>query len=470
MTLFLILLFSFAGITYADVNKEHAKYFKCYGQLVRQRLPKDDSQRPFILAGKLTGAEACRRLLKRAKFGENLLLERPKDKVALAILKTMQSFHNQWFPRFNFNVKTQDYSNTNVFDFNEMGYHLTHALFAPEGKYADIFTDKTSFLGVRRSKVENKYANDRDIMGERYPINDPNRKWKVGGTKDDPSEFSKEYFWRPTLVSFGQLIGLKRHKPKADYFQRIIVDQLAGWIDLKYPAFNGVMGTIPFLLLNAGQSQRTMDGGQFLHRRWSTSLFESLLCRSLPHVRAMDVKGKANPSSQLSFRKKEKCMQCHISMDNLAGLTRNLELTNTGEISHTEFTFRAVYKHPVTLPSQDVWPDKDPYFYQRPPSGRLVFRTLDGTLIDQHLNHPNELGKYLSQLNDPYICAAKRYFHFYTGVDVDLYDFKEYSVGKEEKRKLSWRNFVVHQGKLLKQHQSLMQLSQNIFESEFYGQ
>jgi hypothetical protein len=82
--------------------------------------------------------------------------------------------------------------------------------------------------------------------------------------------------------------------------------------------------------------------------------------------------------------------------------------------------------------------DTDTQFKNRVPTGRLFYRSYDGTLVDLALDPAQAgeanrtewtgddglaaLGKHLSQSKDLYVCAASRMIEHFTGVKVNLSD------------------------------------------------
>ncbi|MBT3586286.1 MAG: hypothetical protein HN509_15370 [Halobacteriovoraceae bacterium] len=90
-------------------------------------------------------------------------------------------------------------------------------------------------------------------------------------------------------------------------------------------------------------------------------------------------------------------------------------------------------------------------------------------LIHKRLKGPGELGPTLSGLDDSYLCASKKYFKFFTGIDVHLYDFKTTSVPAHQKAYLKYRQFIIKVGRQLRKDQSLEKLIERILNSEFYS-
>ena len=172
--------------------------------------------------------------------------------------------------------------------------------------------------------------------------------------------------------------------------------------------------------------------------------------------------------SKIGFRKKEACMNCHHSIDNLSTVTRNLVQFNAGEVLGNAFTFRAIQEFPVKKRQKIGVRDFDLDFYQRPPAGLLTFRSLAGDLISKKLGSPSQLGTELAQLDDSYACAAKRYFNFFTGINVFLYDFNNFKVSEANQKYIIVRKFVLELGRKLKKHQSLHRTIEEIISSPYY--
>ncbi|MBT5095185.1 MAG: hypothetical protein HOM21_13110 [Halobacteriovoraceae bacterium] len=317
-------------------------YYRCYSQIVRARPLQTDPLLVEVQKNRLSGASACMQLLRKARLSKEGLLLRPKDKLSQEILKTLQLLHNSWFPRYEFNESTQDYINTNFYDSNEMGYHLTYGLLSEGQQFKTLFTRRGSFTGVREKGKTSQFANTPDISGKLLPL-DPKQGilFKVGGKNEHFGE-GGSYFWKPKLIEFGNLIGLKKMKADRNRFVRMEEGHRDRMVDMNYPAFRGVMGTKAYLLLNAGHTDSTVDGGKVLHRRWATSVFSDLLCRSLPVIRRADSLFHKKEKSQFSFRKQEACVHCHASSDTLAKLTRNLENFNFGDVD-INYTGRAIF-------------------------------------------------------------------------------------------------------------------------------
>ncbi|MNL24061.1 hypothetical protein D3C87_1454840 [compost metagenome] len=120
------------------------------------------------------------------------------------------------------------------------------------------------------------------------------------------------------------------------------------------------------------------------------------------------------------------------------------------------------------------WPSADVAdFHLQQPSGRLYFRSATGALVDRSVANIAGLGKAMSETEDYYLCAAKRYFEFMTGIQVPLYDRTDprnaelnQALSKEA---IADRVFVEDLAKGLRSSQSVIQMVEDIMKSPYYS-
>ncbi len=401
----------------AEMREDLFQYKRCYSQFIRERIPDNDRLLKSIEAKQMSGKEACLSLIS---------FQNKK------VLKTFQSFHRQWFPSYDLNIATQDYTATDFYDVNEMGYHLTNALFNSHTPFSFVVTNPESFSGVREAGLQPKYLFEDGLATtyERFGA----RIWNRG---DENS------LWKPKLVEFGTLISLSSNSGGKNFLVKNKTEH-----DANKSLGAGVIGTIPYILMNSGQGEKVMDGGLKVHRRWSKSIISDLLCRDLPVVKKEDALSSVDKSSPIAFRRKVECMQCHVSMDNMAGVIRNVELYNTDKDGFLRNTLRGAFVHKIESGSKK--------YFNQSTTGRVLFRNYRDELIDAKFSGIADVGTWISSLDDFYACSAKKYFSFLTGIDVDLM-----KTGEE-------RDFVVRLGLNLKKHQSAKQLVSEIIESDYY--
>ncbi len=448
----------------ASVLTEKEIFYRCYSQFVRARPSATDPILEKISSGQLKATDACLKILSEADLNEKGTFASVAEwkKRAAAVLRTFQSFHMTWFPAKELIRQETETPSVNLFDVNEPGYHLTYNLFAKEQKYSDIVTRPYSFRGIRYSREKEKFIAELDGPGKYLGLND--FKWATG---------KKGAFrpWNPKLISFGQLEGIRAMEKGQN---PIRVEEPWTKTELDFDATDsigaGILGTIPYVLMNTTQNgSMPSDGGLNMHRSWSKAVFSDLLCRTLPVARLEDVKKNVEPESYLPFRKKAECMQCHSTMDPFAGTLRNFEELRTAGIEGDVFSPRVLAQLKATLPDNNGVPPENDKFYLHAPKGKLFFRNYLGALINKDINGLTELGAEIARQDDLYICAAKRYFHFMTGIDVELGDFSQPPLSETDPATKVYQDFVIQLGLHLRNHQSLKKLVEEILRSKFYS-
>jgi hypothetical protein len=95
-------------------------------------------------------------------------------------------------------------------------------------------------------------------------------------------------------------------------------------------------------------------------------------------------------------------------------------------------------------------------------------RSYDGTLINLDVTSLADLGTKLADTNDLYVCAAKHYYQFLTGIDANLSDPGNPSTAAFTPGETFHRNNVINLGLSLKSDQSLRELFRRIFESSAF--
>lgn len=446
----LILLWFQAGYS---AQSDVFRFNRCYSQFTRHKVSAQNKLLLKVRESKISGTDACLQLLSEANFNENGLIKNENNE-ALSVLRTFQSFHRSWFRAYNLNVLTPDYAVTDFFDSNEMGYHVTLSLFYDDYKFANIVTSKSSYKGVRKANALPTYIFD-DQLG--IPTL-RNRIW----TRGDKNP------WKPKLISFGSLIGIEKInagenmlKVKLGEDANIKPDSDEGrdiYIDANKSLGAGVLGSVPYLLLNSGQYKDHMDGDLKIHRRWSKAVLDDLLCREMPVLKKEDVENLVDAKNTIAFRRSTQCMQCHATMDNMAGVIRNVQLFNTSQIL-TKNIVRGIFIHRTR--------DSSVKYYNQAPTGSIYFRDYDNKLVKQNFESLEDFGKWLAGTDDLYLCTAKKYFSFLTGLNVNIIT-PENATEQSDKENSEKRAFLLAQAKEFKNHQSLKKLISNIIDSSYY--
>jgi|GEM_PF-1905084 len=233
----------------------------------------------------------------------------------------------------------------------------------------------------------------------------------------------------------------------------------------------GLIGTQAYLLGNNDKSG-PVTGGTNAYRVWAKNVLSDLLCRTVPVLRSSDVLNLnlVQPSSNLPFRQGISCMQCHGSMDPMAGAIRQLRV---GYAAYQDGSGGIGVKYYAPAAGVNTQPaaaypemGEDASFYKRPPDSGLLYRSYDGTLVSKSVTGLRELGQALAQTNDLYVCAAKHYYKFLTGIDADLSDLTDpINAPQLTDGQMNFRKKVIALGMQLKQDQSLRSMIRSIIAS-----
>ncbi len=453
------------GRSLADFKlSEAAIYYRCHSQFSRKRPTENDAYLKLIKEKKISSTEACMKIIDESNMdgsGKLLSSSLVNDR-AMLTLRTFQLFHMSWFPNKDFVRQEVENSTTNLFDANEMGYNLTYNLFGPKVKYSEIVTRSTSFRGVRDQSNSATYLLDPRSDGGYELLT--KFKWGLGVEKN------VQLVWNPTLIQFGKLTGLKPLLAKENMASHYHApDKIKLNFSVSSSLGGGILGNASYLMLSSNlKLNESSDGGLNMHRSWSKAIFSDLLCRNLPVIRKEDAIFSVQKNSSIPFRKEESCMQCHASMDPMASTIRNVLFTNLADFNKNYFSPRSIVIF-QTSEKREYFNslDTDSKFHLRPPNGKLYYRNYNGILVDKNVSGVKELGAALAGTDDLYLCAAKRYFEFLTGVNVHVEDFS-IEKNKLNPKTLKYRNFVIELGKQLKKNQSLKTLIRNIIDSPYY--
>ncbi len=430
-----------------NIERELLRFNRCYAHLVRSVVPENNIYIPLIKKRAINGTEACLHLFESSKLDESGQVSKTADgkysKEAKAILKTMNDFHRSWFPVYNYTTAVPigecfSKANYSLYNNGEMALHITNALFNKNVPYSSIVTNRESFEAIRDDRSN---GNMSITMASTTQVVAPN---KVSFT--------------PKYMPTGDIVGTRPLAPE------VFPDSY----DFRSSAGGGILGTVPYLILNSGRNNfETIDGGTRQHRRWSQNVFSNLFCRDIPVVRSSDAVVKVQSSSNLPFRKGISCMQCHSSIDPMAQVQRNRILKYSNGCEAGSFSY--ILNENITKPQESleqIENDKD--FYLRPPKGHFYFRTYNGNLLNQEVEGLDGLGDYMATVDDLYICAAKRYFQFFTGIDVPMFDSGDFQAPKLSSKQSQYRRMVIDMGLDLKKNQNLEMLMNKIISSQAY--
>lgn len=459
-------------------------YQKCFGLLAGSRVDSKDPILKKILAKKISGADGCMELVSLGDLDEKTGLLKVKSSQSKRVLKTFNDFHRNWFSQYDFTTDTNCSRGTDeLFDSGEAAYFVTKSLFS-NSPYSSIVTSNQSLMAIRDSNTEAKRIRNTYHLTPSLR-SAANRKLIIGQPDKEASDSENEFpHATPKLVDTGELVGIK--SKHSDPIAGLAVFDDRGKLNNNLPAEldihknwgAGAISSVSYLLMNSGRGEKfRSDGGMDLRRRWSQHLIKDLLCRDLPVVRIADALPylDSQGSSSLPFRGGISCMQCHSTMDQMARTTRNLIRERSANSCDQDAGFSFAYIREATVdqpPHQNEkgeWIDvSDKDYYRRPPEGKLYYRTSKGELLNQDVANIDELGEALAQNDDLYICAAKRYVQFFTGVDIPMFDPGDINAPDVNQAEQDYINFVHELGEDLKKDGNLKKLIKKIVSSKTF--
>ncbi len=493
-----------AQTAYAHQTKlsEVALFHRCYAHLTRLRPPKNHPILAQVAAGTKTAINGCLEVLDRAKFSDAGELP-VKDKEAVAVLTTLYHFHRSWFAVNDFIGTPQTYTDGEFKhnDATEGALALTLALFDHNARnYSDVITTMPSVRATRslgpfvranppaalEASKPHVGLQRGDLWGIKQWSSDENNVWY--GQKGTP------------FVTFPVPYRSYTFESKRSYGGGAIGFQSYFWMNSGFPS-NGDSD-------NANEARSSVSNASIrMHRRWAKNVLHDFLCRDIPVLRTSDVNTMVEEyltafkdvNPKIPFRQSTSCMSCHATIDPMAATVRNLIFLQAAKIVTVDGKGKYDYldwnedgqtlesagdKHSATnFVNVSVAAETKPYhllhrtsdFFRRPPNGYLRYRSYDGTYVEEPIvgtvnntDGVTKLGQILAQKKDYYVCAASRYFEYFTGIKPILYD-----PGDPRNPALSdadkyYKNMVINLGTRLQSHQRLRTLIQEILSSEIY--
>jgi hypothetical protein len=426
-----------------------------------------------VRKGVITGSFACRQLLERASLDKDGVLK-SNNEVAQNILLNFQKVHNNWFNEWNFFTSMSTWGTFEILDPGVMGLYFTRSLFDENFSLKQILKGNESFEGYRESKFPQQYLQHKFKDEPRYKVAD--YKFVFGHSFD--GEYKN---WNPQRVPTGKLMGVKRIPYNRDILPIMVnskdnqeeirpAKELKVNKDIHKGLGGGLLGNENYISLNLGQELGTsMDGGRVIPRRWAAAVVKELLCRELPVVPIITAKKFVQKNSSLSFRKEASCMGCHTTMDNLAYLARNVEQgysADAGGDGMIHSTHLRTYYPKKYLKAEMKAPDKDKDFHLRPAHGRFIYNDVYNKAYDVKVESLDQLGEIITNLDDFYLCTAKKYFKFLTGSDVSMDIF---GASKLSKKELYYKQLLESSAREMRKTGDLKDGLNSLINSEVYS-
>lgn len=453
MRLVAILAFVLSFCAQAEQLTELALFYRCYSHLTQSRPALNDTLTMQVINKTKTAIQACTEVLNSVSFNSSGVIATDNERNRI-VLNNFHRLHASWFQIKAFAEVGNTRENQGMIetgDTSTPAAYVTRSLFSPTTNYSTIATSTESLRVLRtadnptqvgnltKSSFQAVFTNFQ--FSGRGPIigvvPSGNPVWNYSAKKNSTGELVTGSYYR--------------HR--------------------NYGA--GFLGTSDYMLMTVETDKRyNSDGGVKVPRKWARSLLNDLLCRSLPLVRDADVTSFVVPTSTVPFRQSTTCVKCHATMDRMAFTIRGFGYAGVGGTAYTPSTgslFVNMRSPKSTLASETGWPAvADTNFYLRPPNGVLYYRSYSGNLINQPLSGLQDLGNKLAAQDDMYICLAKRYYEYFTGVSAVIQDPGDPQAEATTDAEDIHRNIVINLGRSLKSHQSPKRLILDILNLPHY--
>lgn len=492
-----MLLFSIAK---GQTLSEGALFNRCYSHLTGHPVPIGNAQMAQVKAGTLKALDACSAILDKTDLDVSGPLVNRGDLEARRVLSNFNSFHRSWFSA-NTVEQIQDFNNeisngtTDIYDSTEPALAITRAVFMRGARYSEVMTYDAGLHAIRE---QNEAV--RSYFG--WTVNFPGRRTYGNNTILDqniinyrgPAGFTGGSDGSILLgmpkIEVGDLVGIRR---KTEFFAvpNVSLEPLGrDFRGSDQPALSynynfyqtmggGVLGMPIYILLNYGQARAVhSDGALKLPRRWAQTNMQSFMCASLPALRESDVAQFVVGNSSVPFRNSTSCVMCHANLDQMASTLRNTVMGNSdfAQLSLTGAGAKTALMLPryhADLGAYTAWSSEPvPNYHRTAPTGKLYFRSMTGELVNRSVNNVAEMGQAMAETKDLYYCAAKRYFEYFTGISVSMYDRTNpanaslnASLSDEA---VADRKFVEGLGEELRTTQSVRQMMKKIMSSSYY--
>lgn len=451
--------FSYQGAAETLTNLQ--VFSRCYSQITQKRLPDNHALVAAVQAGTKGPIDACMEVFDKAKFSAltNTRIANTNDVEAKAVLQTLHKVHTSWFDKKDVTPVASTVASAGLADIldNEIpAMHFTRALFKPNADIREVLTGTISLKPIRTNM-------------------DPTQGPKSKRPKTD-------HIFRASTVfaAMGELFGIRtlanNELLKTYSYLNSAGTEITGPANLGTHLGGGILGEQIYLVQNFGLGfQANSDGAEVVPRRLGRAIFNDLLCRTLPVIRSEDatpfVLYSPGPLTA-SFRTSSGCTRCHASMDRISSVARNLEYFSRAALGANLGFEIMINRGPVAgVAAETAWPSQaDANYFKRPPNGVLYFRNQRGTLVNRNVTSLGTLGTAITEQDDFYSCAAKRYYRYFTGIDVDIGDVDDPSAGIFlSPRDIFHRNRVLQLGADLRTSRSTRDLIERILRLPSYS-
>jgi hypothetical protein len=440
--------------SHAEPLSQLAIFMRCYAQFTQLRASSTDPLYVAVANGSTTAVDACMAVFDRARLTVGArTIANPADPVAKAVINNFHNLHASWFQTKAFPNSFgagPELNNRDLFDSSNPAAYYTKALFGPSIQASFIVTTP-QYLRIVRTD------------------NDPSA---------GVSTYTKPDYVFGSAIKFaarGDMIGVEQLNRQIWHYNYTVNSSgqvLSGDVAVNDTRGGGFLGSQDYILSTVDEvSTFKATGGLGMPRKWARSLFHDALCRDLPAVRQADGNSFVVPTSAVEFRQTANCVKCHASIDRASSVIRNFKykiVAGSGLLTPRWGGFFTDL-HPTDMPAETGWPSAvDANYYRRPTRGTFYYRSYNGTLVNVPINSVQELGNQIANTNDFYVCIAKRYYQYFTGIDADIADLGDPEHGALSAEHLIHRNIIIGLGVSLKTHQNLRTLVRDIINHPRY--
>lgn len=447
-TLLAVFIFTISSYSYAKNLSNKAIFYRCYSMITQRQPDAKSSIVTQVSNGQLDPIDACMSVLNKANLtaNGNTRIASTTNREAINVLTTIHQLHYGFMDKKGPNEGVGYYRHVkdNV-DPNGPSLFFTKAFFTPNYKFADIFKNNIQYESERANK---------------NPTSGPY-------TRNNTKYYTDRGF-TPQWIDTGDLHGVRTLTQKRIPWKYPGNASKNGTAFFDHSWGGGIIGSYNYILQTLEENINfSATNGNNMPRRWTRSVLKDFMCRELPVVRYDDATPFVSNNSPLGFRQDLACIRCHATMDRMAGVIRNVRPQTLTTSGLSASRFAVVNKWTTSRAAETSWePNNIASYHTRPLNGHFYYRTFDGKLIDRKVSGGNALGVVIADLEDPYVCMAKKYYQYFTGIDANVDDIADPQYGRKlSTDELKHRDQVISFGKRFKTHQSLKQLAEEILRS-----
>lgn len=453
-----------ASLAFAQTRplNEEQLFYRCYTQLAGKRPSRQNALLVGVRNGGQTALEACGSLLDSVVLNATTGLVDSSTTEKLDVLNTLHRFHSGWFSVRDFEAFDVSSNVARVLDVGESGLYVTKILFDADTKYEQLLKYSQVPMAIRQTHRAMPRVQGNNTISTITSNDAASRLVQEGTLRGVTWRTNAHALKIADIIDAGMYDDIKATLGASPHNTQSSAQHLG----------NGVIGLPSYFIMNYGHTL-TQNAVTRHARRWSKNLISDLLCRDVPVLRFEDIQTRhVQPASQIAYRKSSSCMRCHATIDPMADVARNWEIFEAPSTLNNNNILTHVFVHtplaenldPMTISAADgEWS-----FFRTRPTGNLYMRSFDGKLIETPLNNPTALASQLVANDDLYVCAARRYFEYFTGIKVSLQDIGDVNQPTMTPSERHYRKLVETLGLNFKQHQNMRRLIKEIWELPLY--